>query len=406
MASLPRVITVDPTGIIPQQIRAAFELMDYLVVQIDVPGPTEAIEELERGGIDTVISAWNLTNGMQGWELAAKLKKVNEDVSIILMGEKEDTELDEEMRAQSPFVYLKRPFDIPQLIRILKASVKKDGDIFAAVEAPASGGGGGAVTVDMGPVPPVDEARAGEVMQGLLTDLNPIAAMLATRTGEIVAGRTTMGDIDYDYMTGLFSSTTNVTVAMRDITGGNTQVFQFYDGDTYDVFVLSVGLHHFLVIVYDGADGGRQLGAVSRFGRRHAEDMVAVIGPAAFIIQRSMPKEEPEVRRKSEQARKVATQEMVIPELARAELGTSGDSAVTDDDDDDEPVEIESTMPQLDAISDDSFDADALFGDDFDEAAADDMFSLDALEEIAADEGKKGTLDWDSAKELGIIEGD
>ena len=65
MASLPRIITVDPTGSIHQQIRAAFDLMDRLVVQIDVPGPQEALEELERGGIDTVIAAWNLGNGVQ-----------------------------------------------------------------------------------------------------------------------------------------------------------------------------------------------------------------------------------------------------------------------------------------------------------------------------------------------------
>jgi DNA-binding response OmpR family regulator len=401
MASLPRIITVDPTGIIPQQIRAAFELMDYLVVQIDVPGPTEALEELERGGIDAVISAWSLGNGVQGWALAAELKKVQEDISIIVLGEKADTELDEETLSQSPFVYLKRPFDIPQLIRVLKAAVKNGGDIFAAIEAPKSSSSAVAVMLDMGPIPMVDETRAGEVMQGLLTDLNPIAAMLATRTGEIVVGRTTMGDIDYDYMAGLFSTMTNVTVEMRDITGGNTQVFQFYDGDTYDVFVLSVGLHHFLVIVFDGADGGRQLGAVSRFGRRHAEDLVAVMGPAAFFIQPAIPQEEPEVRRKSEQARKVATQEMAIPELARAQLGS--DDAI-DEEDDDEPTEMESSIPQLEAIADDAFDADALFGDDFDEAAADDMFSLDVLEEIAADEGKKGTLDWDHAKELGILD--
>lgn len=403
MSSLPRVITVDPTGIIAQQVRAAFELMDYLVVQIDVPGPTEALEELERGGIDTVISAWNPGNGMQGWELAAKLKQINEDVKIMLLGEKEDTELDEEMLEQSPFIYLKRPFDIPQLIRVLKAAVTPGGDIFAARDVVTSGGGGAtSERVDLGPIPSVDEERAGQVMQALLTDLNPLAAMLATRKGETVVGRTTMGDIDYDYMTGLFGDTTNLTIEMRDITGGNTQVFQFYDGDTYDVFMLSVGLHHFLIIVFDGADGAKQLGAVSRYGRRHAEDLVAVIGPAAFLIQRSVEEEEeeePQVRRRSEQARKSATQEMAVPELARAELGNSGDA-----DEEEEPAEMVSSIPQLEAIADDEFDADALFGDDFDEAAADDMFSLDALGEIATDEGKKGTLDWDKAKELGILD--
>lgn len=402
MSSLPRVITVDPSGVIAQQIRAAFELMDYLVVQIDVPGPTEALEELQRGGIDTVISAWNPGNGMLGWELAAKLKQINADVKIMLLGERADTELDEEMLSQSPFIYLKRPFDIPQLIRVLQAAVTAGGDIFAALEVSAASVTSTVAAVDMGPIPSVDAEKAEQVMQGLLSDLNPVAAMLATRTGEIVVGRTTMGDIDYDYMTGLFSGTNSLTVEMRDITGGNTQVFQFYDGDDYDVFMLSVGLHHFLIIVFDGADGAKQLGAVSRYGRRHAEDLVAAIGPEAFLIQRAvMPEddEETHVRRKSEQARKVATQEMAVPELARAELGNGGDA-----DEEEEPAEMVSSIPHLEAIADEDFDADLLFGEDFDESAAEDMFSLDALEEIATDEGKKGTLDWDKAKELGILD--
>ena len=110
--------------------------MDRLVVQIDVPGPQEALEELERGGIDAVIAAWNLGNGTQGWELAAKLRNIDEKVNIMILGDYNDTELDDEMREQSPFVYMGRPFDIPQLINVLKAILdaefvfvqQKDGD--------------------------------------------------------------------------------------------------------------------------------------------------------------------------------------------------------------------------------------------------------------------------------------
>src|SRR5690606_10847296 len=118
MASLPRIITVDPAGSIPQQIRAAFDLMDRLIIQIDVPGPNEALDELKRGGINAVFAAWTLGSGTLGWELAANIQKIEQakDAAIILLGDYEDTELDEEMLSESPFVYLKRPFDIPQLI--------------------------------------------------------------------------------------------------------------------------------------------------------------------------------------------------------------------------------------------------------------------------------------------------
>ncbi|MDQ7026763.1 MAG: hypothetical protein Q9P44_14540, partial [Anaerolineae bacterium] len=69
-----------------------------------------------------------------------------------------------------------------------------------------------------------------------------------------------------------------------------------------------------------------------------------------------------------------------------------------------EEAEPESVMPQLEAIAEDEFDPDALFASDFDEKAAEDLFSLDALEDLSTDDGQKGTLDWDRAIELGILD--
>ncbi|MEL6526276.1 MAG: response regulator [Chloroflexota bacterium] len=399
MASLPRIITVDPTGSIPQQIRAAFDLMDRLVVQIDVPGPQEAVEELQRGGIDLVIAAWNLS-GTQGWELAAKLKQINENVDIMLMGDYEDTELDDEMLEQSPFVYLKRPFNIPQLINVLQASLD-GGDIFAAVNASTTELVSEAV--ELGPVPTVNADKADEVMQGVMFDINPIAAMLATRDGDIVVGRTTMGDVDYEYIARLIGSTAQMNINMRDVIGGNLQTLQFFDGSDYDVYVLSVGLHHFLTLVFDGKEGASQIGTVKRYGGIHAENLIAVIGPAAFLVQRVAPEPEAkEVRRKSERTKAAvtSTQEIEKPELARADLGGSSSEEAKESE---APAAPQRNVPQMEAISDDDFDPAALFGGDFDDAAADDLFSLEALENLP-EEDNQGTVDWDTAVQLGVLD--
>lgn len=396
MASLPRIITVDPTDSIPQQIRSAFSLMDRLVVQIDVPGPTEALEELKRGGIDFVISAWNPGNGIQGWELAAKLKQIDDNIQIMLMGDYDDTELDDEMMEQSPFVYLKRPFDIPQLINVLQAALD-GGDIFAAVNTRPQATQ--TTKIDLGPVPNLNADKVDEIMQGVMFDLNPVAAMVATREGQIVVGRTTMGDVDYDYMASLIGSTASVNINMRDVIGGNLQTMQLFDGSNYDVYVLSVGLHHFLTIVFDGKDGAGKIGAVRRYGNRHAENLIAVMGPAAFLVQRAAPPEPKQetVRRISDRAKKYATQEAELPELEKASLGVENSTAK-----DDAPVE-EEAAPLFDAIDDAEFDLDALFGEEMG-SDADDLFSLDAMEELASQDSKKGTLGWDDAMQLGIID--
>lgn len=396
MASLPRIITVDPTDTIPQQIRSAFSLMDRLVVQIDVPGPNEALEELERGGIDFVISAWNPGNNMQGWELAAKLKQINNDVQIMLLGDYEDTDLDEEMREQSPFVYLKRPFNIPQLINVLHAALT-GGDIFTAMHL-RSEESQPSQAPDLGAVPNMDTAKVDEVMNAVVYDLNPVAAFVGARDGRIVISRTTMSDMDYDYMANLIASTAAMHIDMRDLIGGNLQTLQLYDGADYDVFVLSAGLHHFLAVVFDGADGASKIGAVRRYGSKHAEDLIAILGPAAFLVQRRAPEsraeDEDEVRRISDRTKKFITQETQTPELVRADLsGTQDIEAVLDS----------KPEPLFEAIDDEAFDVDALLGDDFDDNV-DDLFDLDTLEELASQDTQKGTLGYGEAIQLGIID--
>lgn len=404
MASVPRIITVDPTGSIPQQIRAAFDLMDVFVTQIDVPGASVAIEEMERGGVDAVIAAWKSGDGMQGWELAAKIRQIDENVAIMVLGDEGDTDMDEDMLAQSPFVYLKRPFDIPQLIRVLDAAVRHR-DIFEASRA-STVTATQVVTANLGPVPSIDVDRADGILSDLIADLNPIGAMVATREGDVVAARQTFDHMDYDEIANIVRDGIISNLHLRDIIGGNAQALQFYDGDEFDVFVLSVGLHHSIILIYDGKEGARQLGPVSRFGRRHAEDLIGIMGANAWIIQAPTlpePEEDAGLVRKSRTA-KHATQEAELPpELARAKIsGGSVDEAVAAPT---EPEEAESIMPQLEAIDDSAFDPDALFGDlDMDLDGADDLFSLDAMEDLAQEEGKKGTLDWDRAIELGILD--
>jgi hypothetical protein len=292
---------------------------------------------------------------------------------------------------------MKRPFDIPLLINVLRAALDGE-DIFQAFRAPAAVAA--PVSNSMGPVPGINGDRAGQIVSQLQRDLNAQAILLATREGEVLAVYGTLMDINRDEITRDVLGAVTTTIELRDVIGGNTNALQFFDGDRYDIFVLSVGLHHFLLIVFEGTRGSRELGAVNRFGRRAAEDLIAVIGAPAWFIQRAAPEPEKDkdIRRKSTQV-KTATQEISIaPQLERASINSGTAQAKA------EP-EIESNLPKLEAIAAEQFDADALFNFDFDEGSAADLFSLDALENLDTEEGgKKGTLDWDSAIELGILD--
>jgi len=395
MASLPRIVTVDPNNNIPQQIRAAFDLMDRLVVQIDVPGASEALEELKRGGCDLVVAAWEPGDDMQGWELAAKIKKLGPEIRVVVMGDYGDMDMDDDMLAQSPFVYLKRPFDIPQLIRVLQAALD-GGDIFDAVRPQI---GAASEAVDMGPVPNINIVRAEEIIAGLLRDLNAMAILLATREGGIVIEQGTVGLMNRDGMTYNLIPAIVANINMREIIGGNVRLLQFFDGDEYDIFVLSAGMHHFLCIIFDGQRGSRELGPVNTYGRRAAEDLIGIIGAEAWLIRRVVAQENEEQIRRKSQPRPAEQEKIETTELERAKLSDTRDLS--------EHIEKlqQTSGPKLNAIDDAAFDPDALFSEDFDENEVDDLFSMEALEELAKnDDAPSGTIDRDKARELGLLE--
>jgi len=400
MASLPRILTVDPSGSITQQVRGAIDLMDRLVVQVDVPSAAEALEELQRAPANAVISAWEPGDDMRGWELAAKIKQINPDTAIIILADIDDPELDEDMRAQSPFVYMQRPLDVAQFIRVLRAALNAE-DIFEAAKAPASSGGSKAIA--MGPVPAMNVDKAKGVIDALQQDLNSMAILLVTRDGQTLLERGTIGYIDRDELAQTLLPTIMSNIAMRDVVGGNVNLLQFFDGDEYDLFALSVGLHHIMVVIFDGALGARQFGAVNRFGRRSAEDLIALLGANAWIIQppvQSEDKPDDAAIRRRPTKKKQTTQETEAVELERGSFPAEAQEAVKES-----TVDVpETVMPQMDAIPDEDFDLDAIFGAD-DLGDVDDLFSMDNLAELAKDQeaSTKGTLSDDQARELGLI---
>lgn len=396
MGSLPRILTVDPTGTIPQIVRGAVDLMDRLVIQVDTPGGDEAIEEVARGGYDLVISAWEPTrdHSMKGWELAAKIKRDSSETGIIIVADENDPEMDQETQDDSPFVYLQRPMEPQQFIRVLEAGL--DGNDLKEALFAAESSSGGVTIVDMGPVPDINMDLSQTTLNTLLTDLGAMAIVLSSRTGEVLLEVGAVGYLDRTNLTQAILPTMRANINMKDIVGGNSSALQFYDGADYDVFVLSVGLHHFMAIVFDGEGGSRQFGGVNRYGRRAAEDLIAGLGAAAWIIHKPQTGE---VRRKSE-LRQVAAK----PQEDDEEL-VLGSESIFGDEEEPEPV-----IEQMEAISEDEFDIDDLFGGNLSMEGGDMEMNpfddLDALEGLANDDGSapKGMMTMDQARELGLIE--
>jgi len=182
--------------------------------------------------------------------------------------------------------------------------------------------------------------------------------------------------------------TTNLE--MKEVVGGQSSALQFYDGEHHDVFVLSAGLHHYMCIVFAGDGGARQLGAVTRYGRRAAEDLIALLGANAWMIERTEAK--PEASRPARKEKR-ATEEVEPVKLEPAQLPFAKPAEVAPEP---EPAPILEPIPDL--------DLDKLFGQSVDTGNLDDLFDPDKLEEVAKQARKGKEISFDDAIQLGVIQ--
>lgn len=388
--SLPRVITVDPTWTISRIMRAAFELTDTSAVQVDVSDSAQALQELSAGGCQLMLVAFEVDEATKGFELAARVARQSPDTAVIVLGDVDDPdEFDDETAAESPFVYLRRPVDAQRFLRVMNAGLR-GGDLKAALNAPVTSGADH--PYQSADVPRLEPSAARPITERLLVDVGAMAIVLANRQGEVVVESGATGYLNRERLTATLTPAMLNSIDMRDIVGGQLFTLQFYDGDDFDLFVLSVGLHHFLSIIFDGQSGSRQFGAVNRFGRKAVEDLIALIGANAFFIQRTEATPATESRRRAARPT-TRTDEIDALPLERAML--------------DEPAAAPTPEPEirLEPIAADADELADLLSGDFSADLDADLFNLDEIEEIANQNqlSQKGKLGWDDAKKIGLF---
>jgi hypothetical protein len=236
-------------------------------------------------------------------------------------------------------------------------------------------------------VPPIDTKVALRIIDSLLTDVGAMAVILASRTGQVLIERGAVGYLDREQLTGLLLPMVTTTIEMGKLVGGHASALQFYDGENYDIFVLSVGLHHFMCLVFDGQIGVRQFGAVNRFGRRAAEDLIALLGANAFIIEYITP---PAPR--ENEAGMTADEEPLEPAAVRAEEWEQTEMPEP------EPIRLD----PIETLDLSLFDPKQLASLDENEAEA--LFDPDTLAQIASETRRdRGPLSYDEARQLGIV---
>lgn len=384
---LPRVITVDPTWSISRVLHAVLDITERSALQVDVPDSAAALQELSAG-CNLMLLAFQVDDETRGFEVASRVHQKSPETAVVVLGDLDDPEeFDEETAGESPFVYLRRPIEPQRFLRVVQAGL--DGrDIKAAAYGAAESRG---VAVDMGPVPHMDLKNAAKVIEKLLIDVGAMAIVMASRTGEVLLERGAVGYLNREKLATVLATTMLSSIDVKDFVGGQVFTMQFFDGADYDMFVMSVGLHHFLTLVFEGETGARQFGVVMRFGRKVVEELIATLGANAFLIEAPVAAAPPADARRARPAaaKATATHEDILP-LERAVLEEAAPVAP-------EPVvqaePIEASEDEL---------AKLLSGD---ASLTDDLFDLDTLEQLVNEnmQNQKGRLGYDEAKKIGLF---
>lgn len=395
--SVPRVITVDPTGSVARILHAVLDLSGRTVLQVNVPDAASALREM-AAGCSLMLMAFRIDGATRGFELAARVYKQSPETAVIVLGESGDPdEFDEETLRESPYVYLRRPVDPQKFLRVINAGLD-GGSLKSALSVPPAGAAASVPGAALGSVPVVDLAAAQSIIDRLLIDIGAMALILATRAGEVLIERGAVGYVNREKLASALTPALLTSIDVKDLVGGQLYTLQFYDGDQYDLFVMSVGLHHFLCAVFDGQSGSRQFGVVNRFGRRAVEDIVALIGVGAFTIDKTAaPRPAAEPPRRTRPIPRLRETGEELQALQRSILGEDAPPPA--------PAPLPEPAVAAEPIAAGVDELAALFSGDFKADGADDLFDLDSLEEMVNKnmQNQKGKLGWDEAKKIGLF---
>lgn len=267
----PRVIVADARNSLHYLVRAALDLMDRRPRLIETYDGDDAMQEIKIGKPDLLIAAHTLADTTNGPMLAIMAKRETAALPVIVIGEETDPVIDEETLAQSPFQYLRRPFAPEAFLRALRIAL--DGPEAAPKEATPE---------ELIPVPPIDHDKLKPIMFRLMRDVGAMAAIMADRNGKILTYEGAAGYIDRDLLASALGPGFGNTMKLVEALGEQPRVLKYYDGERSTLFGLSVGLHHFMMLVFDRNAPAAVLGNVKRYGTSAVTEMLAIVGGVAF----------------------------------------------------------------------------------------------------------------------------
>jgi hypothetical protein len=377
MSAVPRIVVVDPTYDVTRIMRGALTLLNRQYILIEVPTAEDALVEVLRTAIDLVVTAYRIPGKMHGIDLANQIRRESLDTAVMVLADEEDPQIDPAALAEAPFQYFMRPVAEP-FLRGLRIVLDGEAAVLAEEETISAPG------LDLGPVPAINVESLRGTIGALMRDVGAMAAVLADRTGRVLIETGATGYIDRETLAVILGPSFARAADISPLIGGDAWAMHYYDGERFDVFGLAIGIHYFVCLVFEGSS--RAFGPVTMFGRRAVDQMIGMIGEAAYLTKKVEPIPQPKA---PEPEPVVAAPAVPEPAEEMAELEALFETA---------------GEPGAGVSAD--FDPDALFGQSIDPSLADSLFDPDALGDLAAEmDARDGErVGYDEAVNMGILD--
>ncbi len=383
MPSVPRIVVVDATHEVARIVRGALALLNRQHVLIEVPDAENALEEIAYSTPALVVTAYQIPGYSTGVDLAAQVCHGSLGTPVIVLAAEEDPRLDERALAEAPFQYYMRPVGEP-FLRGLRFALDGESAVVAEqqVVQPES---------DLGPVPSIEVRALRTIILSLMRDVGAMGVILADRTGRVLVDEGATGYVDREKLAVILGPSFARSTDISPLIGGHAWTMHYYDGERLDVFGLSLGAHFFMCLIFEGSNRAA-FGAVMMFGRRAADQMIDMLGEAAYLIKQPEPLPAPVKEKPAPKKEPQTAVEAPAPRLAKKPAET--------------PAPKSKAKPEPQPLENLNFDADSLFGQAIDENLADSLFSAEALESLASsmisENGER--VGYDEAIDMGILD--
>jgi CheY-like chemotaxis protein len=267
----PRILIVDDQYEVVRMLRSSLELSGLACSVIDVHSGEEALIELTRGPIHLLVTDLQLP-GISGLELLQRYKQLHPQARSIVITGQSTKELQDRADELGVVALFKKPIGTNIFLEAVDRALQtfKDEEDSSEVEQ--------------------GQEQVEDILQQVQHTLSADLTLLINANGEIIA-QAGDGQIP-DLETTLISMTTAFNAGQKTsalLGSSYPGSIQYFDGDTHDLYLASVGTAHALVIILGSGQESIKMGAIVHYGKRAAAALLEHFFPGGVSAEAGQP---------------------------------------------------------------------------------------------------------------------